>query len=300
MLVAGIELGGTKCVCLRATGPGGIREELRLETRDPVTTLARIADTIGRWHAEQPLGAVGIAGFGPLDLDDHSAAFGTVLRTPKEGWSGVDLLSPFRSLGLPLAVDTDVNAAALAEGRWGAARGLDHYAYVTVGTGVGVGTVVHGKPIRGLGHCEAGHMRIPRMAGDTDSPGTCPFHGDCVEGIASGPAVAARACRPAEELGPQDPAWPSVVHALGSMLHNLVLTVAPLRIVIGGGLMSGQSHLLPSIRRQLVRSLDGYAHGECVARDIDGYLVAPDLGPYAGPLGAVALALDASQGGHPR
>ena len=148
----------------------------------------------------------------------------------------------------PIVLDTDVNAAALAEGRWGAAHGFDHYVYVTVGTGIGVGTIVHGRPVRGAGHSEAGHLRVARIAGDL-FPGSCSFHGDCVEGLASGPAIAARAGRPAESLDADDPAWSMAAHALGGLLHNLTLTVAPSRILVGGGVASGQPQLLTLVRR---------------------------------------------------
>lgn len=291
MLVAGVELGGTKCVCVLGSGPGDVRAEVRLETTDPARTLARIADTVAGWHAVSRLAAIGIASFGPLDLDLASPAYGRVLATPKPGWSGADVVSPLRKLGLPIAVDTDVNAAALAEGRWGAARGLDHYVYVTVGTGIGVGTIVHGRPVRGAGHSEAGHLRVGRAAGD-EFPGVCPFHGDCVEGLASGPAIAARAGRPAESLDGDDPAWPMAAHALGGLLHNLTLTVAPSRILLGGGVTSGQPQLLPLVRRALLESLRGYAHVAAIGEDASQFLVAPALGQRAGSMGAIALALD--------
>lgn len=294
MLVAGVELGGTKCVCIRATGPADVRDEVRVDTGDPLGTLARISDTLARWHAAEPLAAVGVASFGPLDLDPAAATYGRLRRTPKRGWSGVDLLAPLRDLGVPVALDTDVNAAALAEGRWGGARGLDHYVYVTVGTGIGVGTVVHGRPIRGLAHSEAGHLRVPRLAGSRGGPGTCPFHGDCVEGLASGPAIAAQAGRAPELLAEDDPAWDVASHALAGMLHDLVLTVAPQRILLGGGIADGQPHLLPRLRALLLQSLAGYAHGEVVARDVERFLAAPELGSRTGPLGAIALALDVS------
>jgi fructokinase len=295
VLVAGVELGGTKCVCVVADGTPVVREETRIETRDPTATLAEIATVLGQWRETLPIRAVGVASFGPLDLDAASPRYGHMLATPKPGWSGVDVLGALRiGPDVPVALDTDVNGAALAEGRWGAARGLDHYVYVTVGTGIGVGSIVHGRAIRGAGHSEAGHLRVPRLAGD-DWPGVCPFHGDCVEGLASGPAIAARAGRPAETLTADDSAWTPVVHALAAMLHNLVLTTAPRRIVLGGGIVTGQPHLLPRLRRTLAESLAGYAHAALVLQDADRYVTTPALGERAGPLGAVALGVDAAR-----
>jgi fructokinase len=290
VLVAGVELGGTKCICLLGSGPQDVRERRRVDTHDPVSTLASIRGVLLEWHARAPLRALGVASFGPLDLDPRSATHGAVVSTPKPGWSGANLLGALALEGVPTGVDTDVNAAALAEHRWGGAQGLDHYVYVTVGTGIGVGTVVHGRPVRGLGHSEAGHLRVGRLPGDA-WPGACPFHRDCVEGLASGPAVAARAGVPSEQLPATHAAWETVAFAIGGLLHNLVLTVAPQRILVGGGIALGQPHLLPRVRSALVASLSGYAHAAALGRDIDRYVRSPALGHDAGPLGALALGL---------
>jgi fructokinase len=188
-----------------------------------------------------------------------------------------------------MSVDTDVNGAALAEGRWGAARGLRDYAYVTVGTGVGVGSIVGGQPVLGLTHTEAGHIRIARRAND-HWPGSCPFHGDCVEGLASGTAIQARAGKSAELLATDDQAWDFAAHALGQLLHTLVLCTAPCRILMGGGVMIMQPHLLPRIRNELKLSLGGYLHSSEVDTGLNEYIVPPQLGGNAGPLGALVLA----------
>ena len=291
-LVAGVELGGTKCVCLLAGGPGEVVEEVRLATRAPEETFGDIRAVLSRWREGPGFGALGIASFGPLELDERSPAFGRVTATPKPGWRGADLNLLGRDFDGPVAIDTDVNGAALAEGRWGAARGLRGHAYVTVGTGIGVGLVVDGRTVRGLGHPEAGHLRVGRRAGD-DWPGVCPYHGDCVEGLASGPAIAVRAGRSGDELPPDHPAWETVIHALGGLLHNLVLTACPERILIGGGVADGQPWLFPRLRRALIDSLGGYASADRIAPDVDAYVQPPALGGRAGPLGAVALALDA-------
>lgn len=291
---AGVELGGTKCVCLLASGPDDIVEEVRLPTRGADETLAAIREVLARWRAERGFRGLGIASFGPLELDPASADFGRVTATPKPGWRGADLMSLARGLDCPVAIDTDVNGAALAEGRWGAAQGLRSYAYVTVGTGIGVGSVVDGRTVRGLGHSEAGHLRVSRRPGD-DWPGVCPYHGDCVEGLASGPAIAARAGRAGDEVQPDDPAWETAVGALSDMLHNLVLTTCPQRILIGGGVADGQPWLFPRLRRGLIDSLGGYATADRIAADVEAFVQPPALGGRAGPLGAIALALDAPE-----
>lgn len=290
-LLAGVELGGTKCVCILASGPDDIHEQVVIETTTPDATLTAIGDVLSRWR-RTGFAAVGVASFGPLELDPGAARHGRIVNTPKPGWSDVDVRTPFLAFGVPVGLDTDVNGAALAEGRWGAARGLESHAYITVGTGIGVGSVVRGRTVRGFGHSEAGHLRIPRMAGET-WPGVCPFHGDCVEGLASGPAIRAKAGRPGDQLPPTDAAWDEVVHALGALLHNLVLTTAPQRILIGGGVVGGQPSLLPRVRAALIDSLRGYGVAPALLPVIDEFIAAPGLGARAGPLGAITLAADA-------
>ena len=290
-LIAGIELGGTKCICVLGTGPDDIYAEIRLPTDEPGRTLDAIDAVLHRWRAEHDFDAMGVASFGPLDLDLASKTYGAIVSTPKPGWSGTELLKRARHHGVPVTIDTDVNGAALAEQRWGRAQGLESFAYVTVGTGIGVGTIVSGRPVRGLGHSEAGHQRIARRPGSSWR-GVCPYHDDCAEGLASGPAIAANTGRSAEQLPFSDPAWAEVSHSLAMLFHNLVLTTAPQRILLGGGIGSGQPGLLPSIRRDLVESLNGYASGAAVAMDIDSFVVAPGLGVRAGVFGALALGID--------
>ncbi len=294
-LFAGVELGGTKCLCLLGTGPQDIRAEARVETRAPVETLREIGAVLLGWQEQHGFGALGIATFGPADLDPRSPTYGTLIGTPKPRWDNVPLFATFGALQIPVGLDTDVNAAALAEGVWGGARGLRSYAYVTVGTGIGVGTMIGERPVSGLGHSEAGHMRIPRLLGDA-WPGNCPFHGDCAEGLASGPAIHARTGRQAAELPADHPVWDTVAHALGALLHNLVLTAAPERILVGGGVVAGQPHLLVRVRAALLASLHGYAHARAIARAPEQFLAAPALGERAGSLGAIALAQRALPG----
>jgi fructokinase len=285
-MMAGVELGGTKCICILACGPDDIRERVELPTLAPGETLAAIQAVLANWD----YAALGIGSFGPLDLDPHSPGYGAITNTPKPGWANTSLL------GLagdhPFAIDTDVNAAALAEGLWGNAQGLTSWAYITVGTGIGVGSIVTGQPVRGLGHSEAGHIRVARIAGDI-FPGTCPFHADCVEGLANGPSIEARAGMPGRDIPADHPAWTFAADTLAQLCHNLVFTTLPERILIGGGVAMGQRQLLPLIRTRLTASLGGYATGSVVSTGIDTYLVHPQLGAQAGPLGTIALARSA-------
>ena len=292
-LLAGVELGGTKCICILGTGPDDIRAQERVPTADPETTLTQIERVLTAWRARHSdIAALGIASFGPLALKRDSPAYGSITSTTKPGWSHTDIAGRLaKPLRVPTGFDTDVNGAALAEGRWGAARGLRNFAYVTVGTGVGVGLIVNGAPVLGCNHTEMGHLRIARMAGD-EFPGACVFHGACVEGLASGPAIEARVGISADRLGPAHPAWDSVAHALGQLLHSMVLTTAPERIILGGGVISAQLHLFERVRAELRRSLNRYIEAEEVGAGIARYIVPPGLGALAGPLGALALAAD--------
>ncbi len=293
-LLAGVELGGTKCVCLIGTGPDDIRAQVSIPTgEDSEATLTRIETTFRDWRAQHgPIAALGIASFGPLDLDRTSPSFGSISTTSKPGWRNTDLVRRLaRLFPVPVGFDTDVNGAALAEGRWGAARHLADFAYVTVGTGIGVGLVVDGRPTYGFSHSELGHIRIVRKAGDSWA-GACAFHGDCVEGLASGVAIASRAGVPANQVAPDSPVWDLVAHALAQLLHTVVLATAPRRILIGGGVTEARPELLQRVRMGLVESLNGYLKLDKLTGGIDSYAVPPGLGSRAGPLGALALAAD--------
>lgn len=291
-LIAGVELGGTKCIASLATGPNDIRVQEQVPTTTPDETLSALRAILERWHAEHDFAAIGIASFGPVDLDRASASYGWIVNTPKPGWNNADVVGALGLDGVAVAFDTDVNGAALAEKRWGAAQGLESFAYVTIGTGIGVGSVVNGRPVAGLGHSEAGHMLVGRFAGDKFA-GNCPFHGDCLEGLANGPAIRAATGKPAEDLDADDPAWDRVVDAIAGMAFNLALTTVPQRILIGGGVMAGQPQLMERIRETTVAKLAGYAHAAAIASDIDNWLTEPGLGTMAGPMGAIALGLGA-------
>jgi len=278
-MLAGVELGGTKCICTLGTGPDDMRTQVEIPTTSPDATLAAIARVLDGWDFR----ALGIASFGPLDLDPASASFGSIISTTKPGWNGADLTS--LAQGRPFEIDTDVNGAALAEGRWGAAQGQESWAYVTIGTGVGVGSVSAGQILRGAGHSEAGHQRVPKLAGDLFA-GCCVYHGDCVEGLASGPAIAARAGKDGRDIAPDDEAWNHAAHAIAMLCHNLVLTTLPQRILIGGGVAMGQPQMLTAVRQHLRESLAGYG----AAERMEDLISLPGLGERAGPCGSLALA----------
>ena len=289
MIYAGVELGGTKCVAILARGPQDVLAREVIPTSLPSETLGRIESAVLDWKRTQGFDALGIASFGPLDLDRQSPTYGHTVTTTKPGWSDVDIAPRLETAtGVPAAFDTDVNGAAFAEMRWGAGRGFDDFAYVTVGTGVGVGLIVNGQPTRGFAHCELGHIRVARLPGD-EWPGSCPYHGDCVEGLAAGSALSARFGEAARDLPPDHPVWDSVAWALAQLCHAIVCAAAPRRIAMGGGVMQGHPHLLPRINAMLIESLNAY-----VPLPGDGnYVRAPELGADAGPLGAIALAMTA-------
>jgi fructokinase len=288
-IYAGVELGGTKCIAILARSPDEILARETVPTTSPDETLGRLENVLTRWRSDHGFAALGIGSFGPLDLDPHSTDYGQITSTPKPGWRGTDVLGRLqKAAGVPAAFDTDVNAAALAEMRWGAGQGFDDFAYVTVGTGVGVGLIVNGKPTRGFAHCELGHIRVARLPAD-DFAGSCPFHGDCVEGLAAGPSLKARTGDAAQQLGPDHPVWQSVAWAIAQLCHAIVCAAAPRAIAIGGGVVEKQPHLLERIERMLVESLNGYMQ----LPPGGNYVRAPALGADAGPLGAIALAMTA-------
>jgi fructokinase len=285
MIYAGVELGGTKCVAILARDPTDVLARETIATTAPDETLAHLERILAEWKRVHGFDALGVASFGPLDLGRASKTYGHILTTPKLGWSHVDVLSRFMALGVPVAFDTDVNGAALAEMRWGSGRGFDDFAYVTVGTGVGVGLIVNGRPTRGFAHCELGHIRVARLPGD-DWPGSCPYHGDCVEGLASGSSLEARLGDSLIDIESDHPVWESVSWTLALLCHAIVAAAAPCRIAIGGGVMERQPHLLAKIQSKLETSLNGFTQ---LPGDGD-YVRSPELGSDAGPLGAIALA----------
>jgi fructokinase len=296
--IGAIEAGGTKFVCAVGSGTTGrLAARVELPTGDdPGRCLAEV----GRWLGERQLElgrlqAIGVASFGPIDLDPASRAYGRITTTPKPGWANADLLGPLRqALGdLPVGFDTDVNGAALGERTWGAAQGLDDFVYVTMGTGIGGGGMARGRLLHGLVHPEMGHLRLARAAGD-NFPGACPYHGDCWEGLCSGPAISARAGAPAEELPADHEAWRLAAHYTAVALANIVCTLSPRRIIVGGSVRKGgklgEARFFEMVRSRLTATLKGYVVSPALSdAGIDQYIVPPQLGDDAGVLGAVAL-----------
>jgi fructokinase len=290
-MFGGIEGGGTKFVCAVGTGPDNIQREARFPTTTPVETLDRVIDFFKQ--TEQDFGrlfALGFASFGPIDPNPASPTFGYILPTPKPGWSNANVLGMLKSaFDIPMAFDLDVNGAALGEGRWGAAQGLDTFIYLTVGTGIGGGVMANGKLLHGLLCPEMGHIMIPHDRARDPFEGGCPFHKDCFEGLASGPALEKRWGQKAETLPPEHPAWELEAHYIALALANYIYTLSPQRIVIGGG-VGGKERLLPSIRKNVQELLNGYVQSPAITKNIDEYIIPPALGGRAGMLGAIALA----------
>ena len=296
----GIEFGGTKVVCAIGTGPRDTRALERLPTEDPDATLNAVAAWFRHATAvEGPVRAVGLSAFGPIETRPNRPAFGRLLATPKPGWSGSDLVGPLRAaLGVPVGLETDVVGAALAEGRWGAARDVGSFVYLTVGTGIGGGAIADGRPIPGVPHAEMGHQSVARQP-DDPFPGVCPYHGDCLEGLASGPAIRARWGAPGETLRDERLAAAVDLESryLADGLRTIVYVLAPGRIVVGGG-VADLPGLLPRLRERLRETLSGYPG---IAEHAEADFVRPvALGGLAGVLGGFIVAERAAGGGPDR
>lgn len=296
-LYGGIEAGGTKFICAIGTGPEDIRAQVRFSTGEVDETLGRAVDFFRSYmiKTRSRLDGIGIGSFGPLDLNPGSPNFGKITTTPKNGWAFTDLRRNIElGTSTPVAMDTDVNAAALGEGFWGAAVDLRDYIYLTIGTGIGGGLIVHGKPFHGLVHPEMGHMRVPHDRIEDPFSGACPYHGDCLEGLASGPAILARTGQSGETLPAYHPVWELEATYIAQAVANLICTISPQRIILGGGVMQ-QVQLFPMIRLKVVQYLNGYVQHPQILEDTDHYIVPPRLGQQAGVLGAIALAKQAFQ-----
>ena len=287
----GIEAGGTKFVCAIGSGPDDLRSVERFPTTTPAETIARAIDFFHSQAAKHgPIAAVGIAAFGPLDPDPKSARYGYITSTPKPGWRDTDLAGAIqRGLGVRVGFDTDVNAAALGEWQWGAGQGLSDLLYLTIGTGIGGGGLMSGQLMHGLVHPEMGHIRVPHDRQADPYPGHCPFHGDCLEGLACGPAIGARWGQAADTLPPDHPAWDLEAHYLALAVTNYICTLSPQRVILGGGVMQ-QPAIWPLLRSKVQELLAGYVQSSAILDHIDAYLVPPALDARSGVLGAIALA----------
>ncbi len=298
-IVGAIEAGGTKFICAIGSGPGtGLLERVQFPTGDEPARLMR---EVVAWFSAQKekhgeLAALGVASFGPVDLDEDSPTYGFITTTPKSGWQNADILGPLRRTfpGVPLGFDTDVNGAALGEARWGAASGLEDFIYITVGTGIGGGGMARGRLLHGLMHPEMGHMGLPRVGMD-EFEGACPFHGRCWEGLCSGPAIAKRTGMPAEELPPEHPAWGITIRYMAHALANMTYVLSPRRIIVGGSVRKagrlGEAAFFERLGADLREILSGYIASPALSESaIASFIVPPALGDDAGVCGALALA----------
>lgn len=285
----GIEAGGTKFKCIIGRDPENILTEATFKTTIPEETLPLVVDYIKQTinkHGIRLIGA-GLSCFGPLDLDPASPTYGSITTTPKLSWRNFPVLNFLQNnIGLPIKIETDVNGAALGEGKWGAARGISDFVYITVGTGIGGGIIHDHKPIYGMTHPEIGHMKLQPHP-DDHFLGNCPYHTTCLEGLANAPALKARwNCDPAQ-LPDDHVAWNFEAYYLGQAIHNLILVCSPKRIVMGGGVLK-RSGLIEKVRVECLQILNGYVESKYLS-DIDHYIVPPALGDRAGALGAIAL-----------
>jgi fructokinase len=299
LVVGGIEAGGTKFVCAVGRGPEDVRQPWNRQefaTGDnPGRLISRVIEWFRENQREEPLAAIGIASFGPVDLARGSPSYGHITSTPKRGWANTDLVGPIqRALGnIPVGFDTDTNGAGLGEYFWGRAAGLDDFVYITIGTGIGAGGMAGGRLLHGLVHPETGHMRIPRVDGDTFK-GSCIYHGDCWEGLCSGEAIRQRAGIPAEKLPADHPAWAYETQYIGYAIANIVCTLSPRRVIVGGSVSKGgplgEDAFFRAVRQHVQTVLNGYVVSLSLLGDgINDYIVSPQLGDDAGVCGAIAL-----------
>jgi len=285
----GIETGGTKIVCAIGTAPDNLIKT-QFAVTGPDESIGKAVDFFKDYTRLQQLNAIGIASFGPLDLDKNSPTYGYITTTPKDLWSNTNIVGKISSqLNVPVVIDTDVNGASLGEQVWGAARGLDTFIYLTVGTGFGGGGMINGGLMHGLLHPEMGHVRIPHDWQKDPYRGCCPFHGDCLEGLACVKAMEHRWGQSPEKLPVGHPAWELEANYLALAINNFICTISPQRIIIGGGLMKNPG-LMPAVRRKVVENLSGYIRSVAITKDIDRYIVFPALGDLAGVIGAIELA----------
>lgn len=293
-LYGGVEAGGTKFICSVGRGAAESIADAVFATTTPAVTLGQVADFFEPFCRAGQIEVVGVGCFGPCDLQQASPTYGYITSTPKPGWQNTDFVGTLRrALSVEIAFDTDVNAAALGEYTWGASRGTDTSLYLTIGTGIGGGYIVDGQPLHGLQHPEMGHIGVPHDRERDPFPGSCPYHGDCLEGLASGPAIEARFGRRGEELSGADPFWDLEAGYIAAAVSTYILVNSPQRIILGGGIMQ-REFLLARVKQHVVRLLAGYVRHPAVGDEIDRYIVAPALGSRSGVLGAIALA--AAQG----
>lgn len=287
MLIGGIEAGGTKMVCAIGDEHGKLIDRESFPTRQPEETFADIISYFKEWDIK----ALGIGCFGPVDLNKNSQTYGYITSTPKPGWANCDIVGTLKkALGVPVGFDTDVNGAILGEVTWGAAKGVDSAIYITIGTGVGAGVFVNGRLLHGLVHPEAGHILLEKHPKD-NYKGRCPYHSNCMEGLASGPAIEERWGKKAFELADKKEVWELEAFYIASAVTNYILTYSPQKIILWGGVMH-QEQLFDMVRTQVKKMLNGYVDSPMILDKIEEYIVKPQLGEDPGILGAIKLGLD--------
>ncbi|MBE0672608.1 MAG: ROK family protein [Anaerolineales bacterium] len=290
-LYGGIEGGGTKFNCAIGNGPENIVAEMRIPTTSPTETIHKVSDFFAPYLGQ--LHGIGLGSFGPFDLDSTSPTYGYITTTPKPHWGNINIVGMLHEkINLPIVADMDVAAAGVGEAKWGASKNDSHSLYLTIGTGIGGGYIVNGKPLHGLTSPEMGHIRIPHDLKLDPFRGACPYHGDCFEGLASGPSIQERFGQRAETLRDDDPFWEVEAGYIAHALANYIFTLSPKRIIIGGGIMQ-KDFMFPAIRKKMQEVLNSYIPHNTILRDIDRYIVPPALGNRAGVLGCIALAMDA-------
>jgi len=290
-LFGGIEAGGSKFTCAVGNANGKIEHRIHIPTTTPNETMLQVIKFFQAINLNTSLAAIGVATFGPVDLDRKSPQYGYITTPPKPGWKHYNMVGTIREVfNIPIGFNTDVNGAAIGEYRWGAAKGLDTFIYVTVGTGIGAGGMVAGNLMSGLVHPEMGHMFIPQDLTKDNFAGICPFHGNCLEGLASGPAMQKRwNIKNLNDLSPKHPGWDLETHYLALAFVNCITILSPQKIILGGGVIKNK-HIYPKIREQVQKLLNGYIKHAKIIVDIDKYIVEPGLGEHSGIRGALALA----------
>jgi fructokinase len=289
-----IEAGGTKFICAIGNADRELTVTQRIETTTPTETLPQVVAFFQKYNSEYPLDSIGICSFGPLDLNQASPTYRQIAKTPKPGWSGANIPQALEdTLHIPAYIDTDVDGAALSEYLWGAGQGLDTFMYLTIGTGIGGGIFANGQLVHGRMHPEAGHLLLRHDLSIDPFPGSCPFHKDCFEGLANGPAMQSRWGRPAYELPQDHPAWQLEAHYIAEALVAYTYTLSPQRIILGGGVMQNRD-LYPLIRKEVKRLLAGYLSPADQDDQLENYITSPGLDQSSGVLGAIALAISKS------
>jgi len=283
-IIAAIEAGGTKFICGLGTEDGKVIERISIPTTTPEETMGKVIE----YFSDKEFDVMGVGSFGPIDPVKGSETYGYITKTPKPYWSDFNMIGELKEkFNVSMEFDTDVNGAALAESWWGAGEGLKNVLYITVGTGIGAGAVVDGKMVQGLTHPEMGHISLKRHK-DDKFEGRCPFHKDCLEGMASGPAIEDRWGKKGFELAEVDEVWDMEAYYLAQALVNYILILSPQKIIMGGGVMK-QKQLFPKIRKYVQETLNEYVQKKEILEDIENYIVYPGLGDEAGFVGSIAL-----------